>query len=428
MEIGLLFGLLFLFIFLGVPIAYSMGLAATVFTIAIGEAPLLVLIPQRLASSLDSFPLLAVPCFLLAGFLMNRGGITDRIFRFAESIVGHIPGGLGHVNVLGSMIFAGVSGSAAADASGLGAVELKAMYDAGYDRPFSCAITAASSTIGPIIPPSVPFLLYGVLAGVSVGRLFLGGIVPGFLMGLALMVYVYIVAVKRRYPRCVWRGWCEIWRNFLDSLPALLMPVMIVACIALSVVTPSEAGIIAVIYALIVGLLVYKGFRLRDLPGILVEAARDCGTILLIVGASGIFSWWLSRLQVGQLLVQLIFSVSESPTVVLGLVVVSILIIGLIMDPLPALIVFIPVLMPIVERLNLDPVHFGVMAVLGLMIGLVTPPVAMCLYIVSYIGKVPVMAVVKEMWGAILALVIVLLIVAYVPQTVTFVPNLIMGR
>ena len=412
---------------LGLPIAVSMGLTAILTFLALGEPGLLSMVPQRMYAGTTGFPLLAIPFFILAGNLMNTGGMTQRIFRFAQCLVGHIKGGLGHVNVVGSMIFAGMSGSAVADAAGLGMVEIQAMLKAGYDRRFSAAVTAASSTIGPIIPPSIPFVIFGSMTGTSVGRLFLGGFLPGLVMGLALMITVYIVAEQRGYPRERRATLRELLDSSLDGAAALGAPIIIIGGILAGIFTPTEAAVVACIYALILGLVVYREIGLADLPRILWETLEHTIRVMFIISAASLFGWLLIQQRIPTMIVEGLMALTGQRWVLLLIINGILLILGCFMEGIAIMLLTIPVFMPLVATVGVDPVHFGVMMTLNLMIGLLTPPVGMCLYAVSSISQVPLWPLARELWPYIAALLVSLALITYIPGLVLWIPNLLMG-
>ena len=412
---------------IGAPVAVAMGLTGAIAVAMLDEIPLEV-IAQRFVTGVDSFPLLAVPFFILAGALMNTGGTTQRLVRLANVLVGRFTGGLGHVNVVSNMIMAGMSGSAAADAAGTGSVLIPAMARAGYSRPFAAALTAAASTIGPIIPPSIPFVVFGVLASVSIGRLFLGGAIPGLLMGLYLMAAVYIIARRRGYARGAKPTGGEVWSAFRDALPALMLPAIIVWGIAGGVVTPTEASVLAVLYALFLGTVVYRELTWDSTFAIFGEAAMTTATVMFIVAASALLAWVLTREQAGPQLVRLVTSVSTDPFIVLLVLNVILLVLGCFLETLSLMILLVPVLMPLIKTLGIDPVHFGVMFTLNLMIGLITPPVGMSMFITCRIAGIQVAEFAREIWPFVIALVAVLLVVTYFPSVVLFLPNLVMGN
>jgi tripartite ATP-independent transporter DctM subunit len=412
---------------LGLPIAVSMGLTAILTFLALGEPGLLSMVPQRMYAGTTGFPLLAIPFFILAGNLMNTGGMTHRIFRFAQCLVGHIKGGLGHVNVVGSMIFAGMSGSAVADAAGLGMVEIQAMLKAGYDRRFSAAVTAASSTIGPIIPPSIPFVIFGSMTGTSVGRLFLGGFLPGLVMGLALMITVYIVAEQRGYPRERRATLRELLDSSLDGAAALGTPVIIIGGILAGIFTPTEAAVVACIYALILGLVVYREIRVPDLPRIFWETLEHTIRVMFIISAASLFGWMLIQQRIPNTVVEGLTALTDQRWVILLIINGILLLLGCFMEGIAIMLLTIPVFMPLIARVGVDPVHFGVLMTLNLMIGLLTPPVGMALYAVSSVSQVPLWPLARELWPYIVALLISLGIITFIPAVVLWVPDLLMG-
>jgi tripartite ATP-independent transporter DctM subunit len=418
--------LLVILLALGVPVAASVGLTAGIAVILIGDIPQEI-IAQRFMTGVDSFPLLAVPFFILAGALMNTGGITGRLVRLANAIVGRFTGGLGHVTVASNVIMAGMSGSAAADAAGTGSVLIPAMRQAGFAPSFSAALTAASSTIGPIIPPSVPLVVFGILGGVSVGRLFLGGAIPGLLMGLTLMVAVYVISQRRGYARGSPPEEGELGRAFVAALPALMLPLIVIGAIAHGVVTPTEAAILAVLYALFLGLFVYRELTFRSLCSIFVEVALTTAVVMFIVAASALLAWVLTRQLAGPTLVGAVLSVSDNPMIVLLVLNVVLLVLGCFLETLSLMIILVPILMPLIGVLGIDPIHFGVMFTLNLMIGLITPPVGMSMFIACRIAGITIGEYAREIFPFLLALLVVLIMVTLLPITVLFLPNLLLG-
>jgi len=422
-----IFGVLIFFILVGLPIAVAMGLTAAIFFVALGEADVLCMIPARMYSSTTGFPLLAIPFFILVGNLMNTGGITHRIFRFAQNLVGHIQGGLGHVNVVNSMIFAGMSGAAVADAAGIGMVELEAMTKAGFDRRFSAAVTAASSTIGPIIPPSIPFVIFGSITGTSVGRLFLGGFIPGFIMGLAMMTTVYILSGRRGYPKEKRATFKELIQSAIGASSAMVTPIIIVGGILLGIFTPTEASVVAVFYSLILTVWVYKEISWRDLPRILWETLEHTIRVMFIISAAGIFGWLLIHQRIPEVVVKNLMALSTNPWILLLIINVILLVLGCFMEGISVMLLTIPVFMPLITKVGIDPVHFGVVMTLNLMVGLLTPPVGMVLYAVSSVGKVPLWELASELRWYIVAIMVSLGLITYFPGLVTWLPNLLMG-
>ncbi|MCM2973271.1 TRAP transporter large permease [Larsenimonas suaedae] len=426
MEILMLFGLFLVLMLIGIPIAFSLGIASLSYLMMEGIP--LTIIPQRLYGGLDSFVLLCIPGFVLAGNLMNVGNITDHIVRFSNALVGHIRGGLGLANVGGSMIFGGISGTAAADAASIGSVMIPGMHKAGYDKPFAAAVTAASSTIGPIIPPSVPMIIAGSLSGVSVGRMFLAGAIPGLLLGVAMMITVYILAVKRNYPKQKRASVKEIIKEGRSAFWALLMTFIILYGIIGGLFTPTEASIVASLYAFVIGLFVYKGLNWSNLPKLLVDTVLTSASLMILVGMANLFGWILTSQQVPQMVAEHILSFSDNPLVVILIINLILLAVGTFMETIAALIILFPALLGVATGVGMDPVHFGLMAVLNLMIGLSTPPLGVCLFIVSGIGKLPMLSVARAIVPFLICNLTVLLLVAYIPALSLWLPNLLMGK
>jgi tripartite ATP-independent transporter DctM subunit len=418
-----LVGVFLLFIVLGFPIAFSIGLTSALYLYVFG-IPVITL-AQKMITGIDTFALLAVPFFILAGNLMNTGGITRRLFRFATALVGHIPGGLGHANVIASIIFAGMSGAAIADAGGLGTIEIKAMKDEGFDDGFSAAITAASSTIGPIIPPSIPLVLYSAFSNTSVGKLFLAGVIPGLLMGGALMVQIYVIAKRRNYPVHGGLSRREVWASFKDGFLPLMTPLIILGGILGGIFSPTEAAVAASAYALFLGAVLYREIAGRDLFRILLDTVKTTSIVLFIISLAAIYGWLLAREQVPQTVAKLMFSLTDDPRLALLVILVFLLAVGCFLETTAALIILVPILVPAVMQLGIDPVHFGLVMVLNLMIGLITPPVGVVLYIVSDIARIPFEETVRATMPFLVPLLLVLLLVTFVPSLVLFLPNLL---
>jgi C4-dicarboxylate transporter DctM subunit len=427
MVTATIFGVLVLFMLLGLPVAVSMAITAILSFVALGDTNLLSMVPQRMYAGTTSFTLLAIPFFILAGNLMNTGGITTRLIHFAQCLVGHIRGGLGHVTVVTNMIMAGMSGSAVADATGTGSILIPAMEKAGYPRVFSAALVGAASTIGPVIPPSIPFVIFGSMTGTSVGRLFLGGFIPGLLMGIFLMITVAIIAKHRGYPRGKQATLPELLVSALQATPAWGAPVIVIGGILGGIFTPTEAAATASLYALAVGMFVYHEIRVADLPRILLETVRNSVQVMFVIASASLFGWLLIQQQVPTTIVEGLMALTSTRWVVLLIVNLILLLLGCFMEGIAIMLLTIPVFMPLVARVGVDPVHFGVMMTLNLMVGLLTPPVGMCLYAVSSISEVPLWHLARELWPYIVALVVCLALITYVPGFVLWVPNLVMG-
>jgi tripartite ATP-independent transporter DctM subunit len=358
---------------------------------------------------------------------MNTAGITNRIYDFCECLAGRFRGGLAHVNVIGSVIFAGMSGSAVADAAGLGTIEIKAMTDEGYPLAFSAAVTAASATIGPIIPPSVPLLIYGVIADVSIGRLFAGGFIPGLLMAAALMVMIRWMAKKRGFGAHPAPTWREFRTKSRRAFLSLLTPVILFGGMMIGVFTPTEAAFAAATYALILGLCVYREISLRDLPKLFLDTVETNAVVLMLVMTASLFGWVLARAQVPQMLGGWILGTTRSPLMILMMINVFLLIVGCFMEALAALIILVPVFMPVIKAVGIDPVHFGLVIVLNLMIGTLTPPVGIVLFVVARVAKLPFEEVARATAPFLIPLIAVLILITVFPELVLFLPRVIFG-
>jgi C4-dicarboxylate transporter, DctM subunit len=428
MTTFLILAVLLLLIAMGLPIAVSLGLTAVGFYALQGDFRILAMLPQRMFSATTGFTLLAIPFFIFAGNLMNTGGITERIFRFADACVGHIRGGLGQVNVLASLLFSGMSGAAVADAAGLGQVELKAMHDKGYDPDFSAAITAASSTIGPVFPPSIPFVLYSSITGVSVAKLFLAGVIPGLLMALALMIAVWIMARLHQMPRRDHIDWAAIWAGFKDSFLSLLTPVIIIYGIFGGLFTPTEAGVVASAYALILSMLVYREVKPRDLPRIIWETLQHTIRVMFVIAAAGFFGWLLVHQHVPNQLVASMLGFSENPVVIMAIVVGVLLVLGMFLEGIAIIVLTVPLFMPVISGIGVDPIQFGVIMIMCSMVGLLTPPVGMVLFAVSSISNLSVARLSRALTPYLIGLCCVLLLVICVPFVSTWLPGLVLGE
>lgn len=413
-----------LLLVIGVPISISIGASAVLGCLSLGYP--LVVIGQKMVSGIDSFLLIAVPLFILAGNLMNAGKITEKIFDTAKELVGWIPGGLGHANVVASIIFAGMSGSAVADAGGLGAIEMEAMKKNGYDEDFAGAVTAASSVIGPIFPPSIPLIIYGSVASVSVDQLFMGGVVPGLLMGVLLMVMVLYFAIVRRYERHPFRLRALI-RQFLGSIPALITPVIILCGFVVGWFTPTEASSIAVIYSLLIALFLYRTLDWKSFKKCLKDSAISSANTLFIIGTSTLFTYVMAMEGISRQFADVILGISSNPNVVLLVINVLLLVLGMVIEPGAILTLMLPVLLPIANGLGLDLVHFGVMVVLNLMIGQVTPPFGVCLFVISDVNKLKLERLYRSILPFLVPLILTLILVTYIPGIVTALPNALLS-
>jgi tripartite ATP-independent transporter DctM subunit len=410
---------------IGMPVAITMGLSGMVAVLVDGRFPGLV-IPQYLFNGISSFPLMAVPFFILAAEIMTASGLTTSLLRFANDLVGHIRGGLGHVNVMVSMLFAGISGSALADAAGPSAIVMRMMRKTGYSPAYAGAMSAATATIGPIIPPSILMVVYAISdSRVTVAGLFLAGIVPGILLGLALMGVNHWISIKRGYVfRSERPSLLGLVKSFWSALPALLLPFIIIGGILGGIFTPTEAAAVAAAYALCVGLFITRGLKWRNLLPLFAKSGVVTAAVLLIVSMASIFSWLLTILQIPQTIATWIGNMTDSPSVVVIMLAIFVLMCGLVIDTLPALIILVPVLGPVGDQFGLDPMYFAIMIVLNLTIGMITPPVGPVLFVVSTIGRVRLETLSKAIVPLLLVEVFVLALVIAIPAISITVPKL----
>jgi tripartite ATP-independent transporter DctM subunit len=378
---------------------------------------------HRMMAGVDSFPLLAIPFFIMAGSLMNSAGITARIYDFALALVGWLKGGLGHVNVVGSVIFAGMSGTAVADAGGLGNIEIRAMRDHGYDVDFAVGITGASSTVGPIIPPSLPLVIYGVMANASIGQLFAAGLLPGLFMAATMMCMVTWYAHTRGFHRDAVFSWIVLGRTFKRAFLPLMTPVLLIGGMTTGVFTPTEAAIAATAYALFLGLVVYRTLTLRGLIRVSMETVETTAIVLLIVAGASIFGYVITTTKVTDQIADIVLSITDEPWAVLLLINIFLLVIGCFMETIAAITILVPVLLPLVTKIGVDPVHFGLIMVLNLMIGLLTPPVGMVLYILARVANISFERTTKACAPFLIPLLFSLGVVTYWPEMVMFLPN-----
>lgn len=411
-------------LFTGLPLYVNLGLSSFLYMYLTGDN--LMIVTQRITQGANSFTMIAAPFFILMGNLMNTGGITRKMFRFANVIVGTVPGGMGHANVLCSALFAGMSGTAVADAGGLGNIEIEAMREVGYDDDFSCAVTAASSVLGPIIPPSLPMVIMCVTVGASIGRCFVGGIIPGILIAAALCSMVAYYAKKRNYPRNARPSLKVVWVAFKEAFLALMSPVILFLAIYTGIVTTTEAAIIAAAYSLIIGLFAYKDLKLKDIPKVFLATAETTGVVLSIVMAAGIFGYVLSIARIPQMITTMLTGITNK-TLFLLFVNVFLLFIGCFMEGTAAILILGPILIPAMMAMGCSETQACLIMILNLMIGVVTPPIGVVLYVVSNVSSVPAGRVIKATMPFLIPLLVVLMIVTFVPAVTNWLPGIMYG-
>ncbi|WP_337019638.1 TRAP transporter large permease [Oceanobacillus massiliensis] len=415
-----LIGLLFILILLGVPIAFGLGFVS-IFGIMLSDPGLLINVPRRIFSGINNFTLVAVPLFILAGEIMTKGGISKRLIDFSKTIVGPLPGGLAMVVILASMFFSALTGTAIAAAAAIGGMMIPAMKKEGYDIRFSASIVATSSTIGPIIPPSIVLILFGVMASVSIGDLFIAGVIPGLLMGLSLMIYSFFVGKKMNYRSSDHIAtFKEIAVGAKDALLALIMPLIIIGGIVSGIFTATESGVIAVVYAIIIGMFVYKEIAFKDLWTILLATAKTSSAIIFLIGTASLFIWFLSFNQIPNQLIDMMGGVADNPFLLLLIINIILLIAGTFIDTISAVSIFTPLFLPLVLAGGIDPIHFGIILAVNLTIGMVTPPLGVCLFVTSSIAKITVPKMFKYLIPQIAVLLLVLILITYVPEIVLF--------
>lgn len=414
-------------ILLGVPVGYAMVLAGFFYVTLGGATVALTFIPSAMVSGISSYTMLAIPFFMLVGEIMNGSGITRKIFQFASAWVGHITGGLGHVNVLSSMIFAGMSGAAVADCAGLGAIEIKAMTDEGFDPDFSVGVTAASSIIGPIIPPSSPMVMFGIVAGISIGSLFMGGISVGIIMGLLMMATVYVIAKKRNYPKHPKFSRKEKWVATKEAVPAILGPIILIGGIFSGFFTPTEAAAVAVMYSLLVGVLVYKHLNLKTLYHVLEVGVENLGMVMLLMASGKLFAWVLGMEKAAEVAAAFIFSLTSNKYIIIILLNLILLFMGMFMETNASILILTPIMLPIVNSIGMHPVQFGVIFIFALMIGLLTPPMAMCLFVTSKLAGISFQRAFKAVKPYYIGLIVVLILINVFPAITLTIPKLILG-
>ncbi len=411
---------------LGMPIVFALGIPGAVY-ILLSDLPL-IMIPAKLFTGVDVFVLLAIPMFIVAGNIMNRSGISKRLVRFSIAVVGAMPGGLAMVNVVSSMFFAGVTGAGSADVAAIGSILIPAMKKEGYHAGFCASITAVSSSVGPIIPPSILFVVYGYIANVSIASLFLAGIIPGVIIGLSLMITVFFLARKRGYPKGDRFSFKVVVREFKSAYLALLLPVLIVGGMGFGVMTPTEVSGAAVIIAFVVGKFIYKELKWSEIPDILAESAILSGGVVFIVATNNILLYAVTLEQLADKIGAAFFAITQSKILILLMLNFLLLFLGAVVDCLPLMIMFIPIMKPLFVQLGIDPVHAGVFVVLNMVIGLSTPPVGTSLFIATSIARTDLQTAAKHMMPFLIAVMVVLLLVTYVPQITLWIPNLVMNR
>lgn len=407
----------------GVPVAVTLGISSLAYLLLAGIPP--VVMPQKMYAGMDVFVLLSIPGFILAGNLMNQGGITERIIRFANSLVGWIRGGLGLTNIAASMLFGGITGTAVADAASIGGVMIPGMKKAGYPADFSAAVTAASSTVGPIIPPSVPMIIVGALSGISVGKMFLAGAVPGILMGVAMMVTCFVISARRDFPRQPWQGAGEVLRSFGGAFWALAMTFLIIYGLLSGLATPTETAVVASVYAFMVGAFIYRELKVSKLPGIVVDSAVSAAGILALVGFANVFGWILVSEHIPQAIAEGVLSLTGNKFMVILIINLLLLFVGMFMETIAALIILFVPLLSLAQAVGIDPLHFATFAVLNLMIGLTTPPVGVCLFVCAGIARLPLAPVVVAILPFLATNILVLLAVSYIPALATWLPSVL---
>jgi len=423
---GVLFIGFIAMILLRVPISMAIGAAVILAFVTSDFADALYVVPQQILDGVNKASLAAVPFFIMAGNLMNAVGMTDRIFNFANALVGHFKAGLAQVNVLSSMIFAGVSGAAVADCAGLGTIEIKAMKERGYRADFAAAVTVCSAVVGPIIPPSIGLVIYAFLAQQSIERMFLAGLVPGIVVGLALMAFNRMLAIRHDFPTQERATFHDVWRTGIDGVLALVAPGIILGSILLGFVTATEAGVLACLYSIALGAC-YGSLSFQGLWKALTDTMMMTSVIMIIIGFSIAMGWLLAIEQVPQALGDAVFALTDSRAVFLALMIVLVLLIGCVVEGVPAKLMLVPMLLPVIDAYGVDRVHFGIILQLALLIGIATPPMGIGLYIMVEVGKVPFEKVTIAVLPFLIPLLVVLLLITYVPQLTLWLPNLVLG-
>lgn len=409
---------------LGVPIAYVLGMTTVIYIFATDNLSLLITVPQRLYSGMENYGLLAIPLFMLAGELMNSGGITKRLVDAAKKFFGHYLGGLAYVNVIANMMLAAIIGSATAQIAMMSKTMVPEMEKSGYSKAFSTATTAAAGLLGPIIPPSMMFIIYGVSSGASIGDMFLAGVIPGILLGLSFMIIIAIIGFKQQWPKEPRSTTKEKLTSLINVIPALLVPIIIIVGILSGAFTATESAAVASFIALIVGLFIYRELKISSLPKVFVSTVITTSIITVLIAMANIFGWMLSFEQVPQQIAAWMVGLSDSPIVFLLLVNIFLLIVGMFMDGIAALVILVPIFMPLLPAYNVDPIHFGIIICINLTLGILTPPIGSGLFIASSITKVSIGSLVKALWPFLIISIIVLFILTYIPALSLWLPNL----
>lgn len=421
--LAVLFLTFFILLLINMPIAFALGIASAVALLSESTLPMTGLVTRAFVG-VDSFTLLAIPFFIIAGELMNACGITERIVNFSQSLVGHIRGGLAHVTIVSNMFFSGISGSATADASALGSMMIPAMKKNGFDADYAVAVNASASAMGPIIPPSIMMVIYGSIANVSIAQLFLGGFAPGLLVAIGLMVMAYTIAKKRNYPAPARSELPKVFPSFKNAIWALAMPVIILGGIFSGIFTATEAGVVAVAYATLVGTFVYKTLTFKLVAELLVDAAVTTAAAMFLIAMATSFAWLLAWGGFGAAVLNVLGGISSNPTIAILLILIFILMLGLFIEGIPILIIFTPLLLPVINGLGVDPVYFGVILVMAVVIGSVTPPVGILTYICCSIAGITISRAFRGLVPFCAVLIGVLIAVAIFPSIILTIPRL----
>ena len=411
-----------------IPVVFALMIASTVYVVFLSSVPLAAL-THRFSGSLQSFPILALPLYILVAEVMNDSRCSEEMFKFVKKLFGHVTGSVAHASVVADMIFAGITGTLTAECAGLGAIEIPQMINAKYGKPFAAAVVGSASILGPILPPSVPMIMIAMISGESIARLFMGGFIPGIMIGLGLMAVVYIIARKRNYPKEPTRApFSEIWSSFVKAFPALMTPVIILGGMAFGIFTPTEAAVVAVMYAYLLGFFVYRSLKISSIPQQLLRTVETTALVLAIMGAASVFGWIMTLENIPNFLRDTITGYTNDPRVVIFLFVILFLILGCFFDIGAILLVITPMVIPIVRAYHINMIHFGVLETVAVCFGFLTPPFGVGLYILNKLTGLSVQEIVKALMPFFIPILIVILVMAYIPEIVTFLPNLLMGK